>query len=76
MCSLILCALKSLEGIGQYTCQVTEPGMWINPLPTNDTCVMNSYKNLYGGFNTLYRLFGFKLFPVVGKGLINAPSSD
>ncbi len=38
--------------------------------PMTHICVMNSHKNLYGGFNTLYRLFCFfKLFSMVRKGL-------
>ncbi len=53
---------------------------FLNPLPTNDAyiCIMSSHKpiriymgGLVLGVNTLYRLFCFfKLFPMVGKGLI------
>ncbi len=50
----------------------------LNPLPTNDAYMRHElHKNLYGGLilgvNTLYSLFCFfKLFPMVGKGLIFA----
>ncbi len=50
-------------------------GEKLNPLPTNDAYMRHelpyAHKNLYGGFTILYRLFCFfKLFAVVGKGLI------
>ncbi len=56
-------------------CLMKDPG--INPLPTNDAYMRHelpfAHKNLYGGLilgtNTLYRLFCFKLFPMVGRGL-------
>ncbi len=45
--------------------------------PMTHICVMSSHKairiymvDLILGVNTLYRLFCFKLFPIVGKGLI------
>ncbi len=52
----------------------------VNPLPTRThICVMSSHKpiriymgDLILGVNTLYRLFCFfKLFPMVGKGLMH-----